>query len=52
MGSPVASAPADFVSATALSSAPAAAVGDGIAKHRKSPVASINTERPLALMVI
>jgi hypothetical protein len=41
--------------ATPLSSAPAAA-GNGLAKHTKSPVASIHTEsndkRPLALMVI
>jgi hypothetical protein len=42
---------ADFESATALSSAPAA-TGDGPAKHTKSPVASINTGRALVLMVI
>ena len=40
----------DFAAAAA-SSAPAAAC-DGPAKHTKSPVASINAERPLALMVI
>src|SRR5882724_13066243 len=35
----------------AASSAPVAA-GDGPARHTKSPVASINAERPLALIVI
>jgi hypothetical protein len=40
----------DFEPATALSAAVAAC--DGPAKHTKSPVATINAERPLALIVI
>jgi hypothetical protein len=42
---------ADFASTAAISSA-FADTGDGAAKHTKSPVVSINTERPLALMVM
>src|ERR1019366_2580110 len=48
MGAPAALS--DFEPAVALS-VPAAAC-DGPAKHTKSPVASINAERPLALIVI
>jgi hypothetical protein len=36
----------------AVLSALAAIVGDGPAKHTNSPVASINAERPLALIII
>ena len=41
----------DFEVAAALSLL-AATTGDGPAKHTKSPVATINAERPLALMII
>jgi hypothetical protein len=47
MGAPAVS---DFVAA-AVSSAPAAA-GEGFAKHKRSPAASSNAERPMVLMVM
>jgi hypothetical protein len=42
-------APAVELAAVAL---PAAAAGDGPAKHTQSPAASINAERPLPLIFI
>jgi hypothetical protein len=36
----------------AVVSVPAAIVDDGTAKHTNSPVASINAERPLALIIM